>query len=266
MKRSLYYIALMFVICIASCSSDESSSTDDMVGVGDDDGGDGSIPNNARSTGASAAELLTTADFDQLVIEAIYLNGAEPRSASLDNLEDFLEARLNKPDGIQIIERNIQVENEDSYTIDEIAQIEEDNRTQFNTENAIAVSVIFANRPNAANQGNSVVLGTAYRNTSLVMFQETIEEFSGGVGQPSRVVLESTVYNHEFGHIMGLVNLGTPLQSDHEDANNPKHCDVDGCLMFFEVNGGNILDLMGLSSVPEFDSQCLADLRANGGR
>jgi hypothetical protein len=74
------------------------------------------------------------------------------------------------------------------------------------------------------------------------------------------------VYNHEFGHLMGLVNLGTPLQSAHEDANSDNHCNVDGCLMFFEINGGNVLDMMNMTAIPELDPQCIADLQANGGK
>ena len=250
------YLFMLMAVTLLGCQSDDDSSSDS----------NNNDIANLRSTGDSAEELLRAANFNQLEVEFLYVNGAQPEAASLANLKSFLEQRLNKPDGVRFTERVITNSTGSEYTIDEIVQLEQDNRTSFSRDNIIAVSIIVADQPNDRDEGNSVVLGTAYRNTSLVIYQSTIERFSGGVGQSSRVTLESTVYNHEFAHLMGLVNLGTPLQSAHEDADNNKHCNVDGCLMFFEINGGNILDMMNMSSIPELDPQCLADLQANGGK
>jgi hypothetical protein len=35
---------------------------------------------------------------------------------------------------------------------------------------------------------------------------------------------------------IGLTNLGTALQSNHEDAEHPKHCIEKTCLMFWSRN------------------------------
>jgi hypothetical protein len=210
--------------------------------------------------------LLRDTNYDRLEVEFIYVNGARPETATINNLKTFLQQRLNKPNGINFTERTTTDTTGEDYTIEEIVTLEETNRTSFTRDNTVAVSILVVDKPNERDEGNSVVLGTAYRNTSLVIYQSTIERFSGGVGRPSRVTLESTVYNHEFGHLMGLVNLGTPLQSAHEDANSDNHCNVDGCLMFFEINGGNVLDMMNMTAIPELDAQCIADLQANGGK
>jgi hypothetical protein len=256
MKTRMMWLAMALII--ASCASDDSS---DVTNVPGDNGN-----LNLRNTGASAEELLRATNYDRLEIELLYVNGARPESASITNLRNFLQQRLNKPVGINITERNITDSTGDTYTIEEISALEKENRTSFTRDNTVAVSVLFVDKPNERDEGNSVVLGSAYRNTSIVIYQSTVERFSGGVGRTSRVTLESTVYNHEFGHLMGLVNLGTPLQSQHEDAESKNHCNVDGCLMFFEINGGNVLDMMNMSAIPELDAQCLADLQANGGK
>jgi hypothetical protein len=67
---------------------------------------------------------------------------------------------------------------------------------------------------------------------------------------------------------MGLVNIGTALQSSHEDAANNGHCDVNGCLMSAQLDAFNPLDMLSVvgSSVAELDGQCIADLQANGGK
>jgi len=255
MKKFLFVV---MAIVLLGCESDDDSNTESNSGNNNNA--------NLQGTGESAEELLRDTNFDQLEVEFLYVNSARPESASLTNLKIFLEQRLNKPNGIRFTERNITDSTGSDYTIEEIVELEQDNRTSFTRDNTVAVSIIVADQPNERDEGNSVVLGSAYRNTSLVIYQSTIERFSGGVGQPSRVNLESTVYNHEFGHLLGLVNIGTPLQSDHEDPDNERHCNVEGCLMFFEINGGNILDMMNMTSIPELDPQCLADLQANGGR
>jgi hypothetical protein len=96
--------------------------------------------------------------------------------------------------------------------------------------------VFFAEESNESDTGNRLVLGTAYKNTSLVMFQKTIEEFSGGLKEPSRENMESRVYQHEFCLIIRLVNLGTTSPSSHEDEANNGHCDVSGCLMSSQLD------------------------------
>lgn len=116
------------------------------------------------------------------------------------------------------------------------------------------------------NSDNSKTLGIAYRNTSMVIFEETIRNFSSGIGQPSRAKLEKAVVNHEFGHILGLVNVGALVQSDHQDEAHGKHCDVEDCLMYYVTETSDVIDNLLNSSVPELDAQCRADLDANGGK
>lgn len=249
---------VVIVLMIAGCGSDDAN--DLPVSPGNNGNA------NLRNTGASAEELLRSTNFDRLELEFIYVNGARPETASINNLKSFLQERLNKPNGINIVELNVTNNAGDDYSIEEVNDLENSSRTSFSRDRTIAVSVLFVDKPNDGDEGNSVVLGSAYRNTSLVIYQSTIERFSRSVNQPSRVDLETTVYNHEFGHLLGLVNLGTPLQSQHEDAENDRHCNVDGCLMFFQISGGNILDMMNMTSIPQLDPQCIADLQANGGK
>ena len=80
-----------------------------------------------------------------------------------------------------------------------------------------------------------------------------------------RTLIETATLRHEFGHIFGLVNLGTPLTSDHEDQENRRHCDVEDCLMFFQTVA-NVFNTSNVATLPEFDDQCLADLQNNGGK
>jgi hypothetical protein len=94
----------------------------------------------------------------------------------------------------------------------------------------------------------------------------TIANNSGGFSQPSRETVETTVLQHEFGHILGLVGNGTPTVQDHQDEANGAHCDVDTCLMYFAVRTSDFVNNLMGGNVPELDSQCIQDLQANGGK
>jgi predicted Zn-dependent protease len=75
---------------------------------------------------------------------------------------------------------------------------------------------------------------------------------------------------HEFGHLFGLVNNGTPAQSDHEDTTpgSKAHCKVEGCLMVASLEFGNsaLGVLEGANVSADFDEKCRLDLKANGGK
>lgn len=222
---------------------------------------------NNQTVGASANDLLSAENYDQLVIEILYVEGFKPTTKAVENLEAFLEARLNKPGGITFQQKAIASPGKSSYSISDIRSIEESNRTAYTEENSIAAYFFFADGSYAQDTENSKVLGVAYKNTSMVIFQKTIQSLSGDIFEPDRALLESTVINHEFAHIMGLVNVGTSLQSDHQDEAHGHHCDVESCLMNYVAETGDVVtNLVNADKVPTLDSQCISDLQANGGK
>src|SRR5690606_34184596 len=97
------------------------------------------------------------------------------------------------------------------YSIDDVKSIEDANRSIFTFENQLSISALFLNGKSSSDSETATVLGTAYRNTSFVIFEETIKATSNEVFKPNKVTLESTVILHEFCHLLGLVNLGTNM-------------------------------------------------------
>jgi hypothetical protein len=125
---------------------------------------------------------------------------------------------------------------------------------------------LFVDGEYAANSGGTVTLGVAWRNTSMAIFHKSIEDLSGGIGQPARSVLESTVMDHEIGHLLGLVNVGSDMQVDHQDDPNGHHCDNSNCLMHYLAETGDIITTLLGGNIPQLDNNCIADLQANGGK
>ncbi len=259
--RFLFIFSLISVLFLSACNSDDSSgnSTDDTS----------ENTENKQPLGESAEDLLANIVFDRLEVEFVSINGFEPRAETVSNLQKFLEERLNKPGGIVINSRSIDPIGDAPYSTDEIRDIEDAVRTTFNDGSTISVFVLWVDGANVNDTQFSKTLGTAYRNTSVVLYEPTIREFSNDTGEPGRVALESTTLIHEVCHILGLVNLGTPLTSDHEDPLNNKHCIVEDCLMYFrtEVQGLDMkVKMKNLMEVTPLDPLCIADLQANGGK
>lgn len=236
-----------------------------LVACSKDDGPNGvNIINNALSTGSSGTHLLSDANFTKLAVEIAYVEGYAPTQKAIDNLKNFLNKRTYKPDGISVVTRALKSTGGSPYTNAELLAIENDNRTLFNTQGTIAVWILFLDGKSSEDSNDSVILGTAYRNTSMVIYEKTLREFGNKNQQLSD--LESTVLMHEFGHLFGLTNLGTPMQTPHEDSENSKHCNNKDCLMYYATVSSGLLNLISGGSLPTFDANCLEDLKAIGGK
>ena len=220
---------------------------------------------NKQPLGTSANELLSSDEFTSLRVEIAYPEGFRPTESTLNLLIPFLEERLNKPDGITLVESEIITNREGPYDINDIVAIEDNNRSIYNNGDEMGVWLFFSDQSSEGDNDSSVVLGTAYRNTSMVIYEKTLMQINNNVITPSdRTAIETGTIRHEFGHIFGLVNGGTPLTSDHHDEENGRHCNVEECLMYFQTVT-SLFNSTNLESIPDFDILCLQDLQANGG-
>lgn len=252
-------VVALFVGLLISCSKEETVGAMSSSGF--------SVSNNQKVTGSSANDLLSDAIFKSMVVEVVYVQGFEPTATAINDVVAFLNARTNKSQGITVVKRAIASPGKATYTNADIIAIEDANRTKFNTANQIAVWVYFSDGASSSDSGNSFVIGTAYRNTSIVIFEKTVQSLTDRPFKPNRSLVESTVVSHEFGHILGLTNLGTKMQTDHEDKAHLKHCTEQTCLMFWQAESGSGLsNMVSGGSAPKLDAQCLADLKANGGK
>ena len=219
------------------------------------------IPNNIVPS-----DFLSDKKYDKLVVEIQYVNGNAPTSATLDNLQTFLQQRLNKSAGITFTQNAIASPGKSIYSVDDIKNIEKANRTQTTNNKTLTAYFFFADGDFSANSGNSKALGIAYGSSSMAIFEKTIKGLSGGIGQPAVSVLETTVLLHEFGHILGLVNNGTPMQAAHQDVPNGKHCDDQNCLMYYTVETSDFVSNIVGGNIPALNTSCLNDLKSNGGK
>ena len=188
--------------------------------------------------------------------------GFQPDAAAINNLVSFLNSLTNKPGGYTIVQTQIPASNNPTLTLTDIANIEKTNRTVYTAGSQLGVYFLYTD----GGFSTANVLGLAYRNTSMCLLGKTIHDNSGGIGQASRTKLESTVLEHEFGHILGLVDLGSPMQTNHKDAAHGNHCNNTNCLMYYTSETTDILGFLITGNTPPLDANCKADLMTNGGK
>jgi hypothetical protein len=213
-----------------------------------------------------ANDYLSAQKYDKLVIQIQSVAGYELTTQTVDNLVDFLTQRLHKPMGIVVKQSTIASPGKSTYTLDDLINIEKNNRTHYNDGRTLTAYFFIADGNYAEDAGNSKVLGISYSSSAMALFEKTIKNFSGGLGQPSYTSLESTVIQHEFCHILGLVNNGTNMVVNHQDEPHGKHCNNTDCLMYYNAETSDAINNIVGNSIPTLDNNCLLDLKANGGR
>lgn len=228
---------------------------------------------NKKALGTSGEDILSGDIYKSLTVELVYSEIYKPTEESLNNLREFIIARVNKPMGINFVERQVAEQPNDPFTIDEIREIEDRLRTEYTEGDNLAIYVFFSNGSSSNDTQTTVTLGTAYRNTSMVIYERTLQVLTDN--DPILLpLIESTTVQHEFGHIFGLTNiLDDDIHNQHEDTNNANHCFVEDCLMYFEatnVTRSGMTKIMETLTrrmeVPELDPLCIGDLQAKGGK
>ena len=245
MKRKILFwcAASIFITSINSCKKDEVLSV-------------------TQNTGGYAQEYAKSDKYQSLSIEVIYMTGFKPEEAALNNLKHGLISLLNKPQGIEFTYKEIAAQGKASYSLDDVKAIEIKNRTGGSIVGELYTSVLVLD----GEYSTKNIIGIAYAANSICLFGSVIKAYSGGLLKPSKANLESTVLQHEFGHLLGLVDNGSPMVVDHKDKDHPQHCNNTKCLMYYSTETSTVADIMMGGTVFSLDENCKNDLRANGGK
>jgi hypothetical protein len=214
--------------------------------------------------GSAAHDFLSDSNFTELIIEVDYMPGYKPNGRALDSLEAFFEYRLHKNSVIIKEPAQIPSGGETEYSAQEIRELEAQYRSTFTEGETLAAYMIIVD----GKYQEQELLGIAYYNTSNAFFGPSYDEASGGTLKPSRYQIEAISFRHEFGHLFGLVAIpgsGTEMQTEHQDEQHGNHCDNEECLMYYATQTTGIKYIAG-EGLAYLDANCIADLRANGGR
>jgi len=249
MKNRIFSVFFLFIALLLGCSKNSDGDKGNPTAV--------DKTANLKATGDSANDILANDSFDKLLLEIGYVEGFAPTSLAMTDFEAFIKQHTFKAD-IEITYKQLSSPNEEKLTLEEIADLEKENRTAYNDGTTLAMYIYFADAPSEddVEEEDLVTLGAVYFNTSMIIYESTIRSLAGKSNLVSVADIESATLNHEFGHLMGLVNLGTDSVNDHEglttddDGNEvgDNHCTVSGCLMRAELQFGGASNKIGLAS------------------
>ncbi len=293
MKNFNSFLILILFTFLLSCNKSDTNEESQAKAV------DKSA--NLRATGASANDILSNTNFDKLLIEIAYVTGFRPTSDTMTRFTDFLRQHTFKEE-IEMRYLELDSPEEEDLELQEVADLEKENRTAYNDGRTLAIYIYFTDAPSDGDDMDEglVTVGAVYRNTSMVIYSNTIRNLASQSTVISVTDVESATLNHEFGHLFGLVDLGTPMVNPHESQSENEdgelvgnnHCDVEGCLMRAELqfgrktgksnitenglksicnlSGNTMMRLLqsktGKGNTVDLGAECVLDIKANGGR
>lgn len=194
------------------------------------------------------SDLLRRRDFTKVILEVVYFDklSPPPTYADLDYLKSKILCYCHKDAVIIVVEPPKSAMVVGTLLWDTSVLVGAEKRF-FDLNSAGDTVVVHIFYVPGYYLPSVTTLGLAYGDHAFALFRNSF-----GQSQERGVLL------HEFGHLVGLVNTGTPCQSVHEETDplHKLHCKND-CVMHWCSPD---------SQTPDFDEACKEDLRANGGR
>lgn len=254
-------LVLLFSRCVVPDPDPQDGGREDArVAPGEDAG---------RALPAHERYISSSTDA-RLVIELDYVEGALPRAAAEADLIARLTALLDKPGGIEIVHDDVIPSRgaDHAWTFAELTMLAD--QTFDDDHGTIAMHVLWIDGHDDDDGAGGSILGLAWGNRHIAMYHDTIERICGSSLIMREQVCESAQYHvwlHEVGHVIGLVDNGLPMVTDHRDPDHGAHDVNDACIMYWAFDGESGIDilreqLLGGGPTIDFDAECLADIAA----
>jgi hypothetical protein len=254
------------------CSGDSGSSGAAGSGGSSGSGGSGGSGASAGFGGGlppSAAErpadYIRNTGFHTLKIELDLQSGLAPRAGAADQLIDALSGVVDKPGGIVIVEdeSDLPAADDGIWTFGELQALAGERVGIEESDGEISLHTMWL----GGEYEQSNVVGVAWGNRHLAMFGERIDSACNGllIGALTCSLAEATIWTHEVGHVIGLVDRGTPMVNDHKDPDHPAHDVSRESVMYWAYDGTDFTELVtaltGESVIP-WGEECERDLAA----
>lgn len=209
--------------------------------------------------------------FTRLVLEVDYVDGFGPMEEAEQGMIDKVRPLVDKPDGVEAVhDQTIVSRGEDhAWSVEELDRLADETDTLSVGDNTTKMHVLFVDGHFEEDSDDGKVLGLAWGNKNIAIFKKTIRDNCEGLLTGDRLCrfAEQAIYTHEVGHVLGLVNNGVPIQSNHHDVEHGAHCNNDKCVMYWAYEGTQVFDVLrdrlgGDGGALEFDAACKEDLAA----
>ncbi|MFP4001317.1 MAG: hypothetical protein ACLFSM_07735 [Thermoplasmata archaeon] len=192
--------------------------------------------------------------YSKIIIEYDYIEGHEPESTAISELEKAIQTHTNKERIESIVDDQISPsESLPEYDSSDISRLKKKYQDHERQGNQITIHVLYLT---GLWEDNINALGLSKRPEQIVIFSSVIDNIESQEGL-DRGDIEAPVLVHEYGHLLSLVGLG--YESDHEDDRYLNHCDESAgeCVMAGSVE---VKEDMTESPPIEFCELCREDM------
>lgn len=225
---------------------------------------------------AGPRDYVSSAKYGKWAIELDTVPGKAAPAASLALLEQRLEEVVSKPGGVRIEPGGSLAPRGGTWSQKDLLDTSARERDLHTGGDTATIHLLIVD----GNYEDNNVLGVTFlqraRNGNVVssgpvvLFADVIRRTACPPPLDLCIVPEQSIWSavlvHEFGHAMGLVNVGAPMQRDHEDDAHPGHSTNDNSVMYFEVETVNVVNAFQGGPPTTFDADDKADLCALGGQ
>lgn len=208
--------------------------------------------------GGLTLACLSDDKYTSMVVEIDYEAGYMPEQSSTDLLKSRLEQVCDKPQGIEIFLTETNFDHEGQWSASDVREKgwnEKSNNPQ--SDSTLYWQAIFP----SGQYANDGVLGVAVDASTIAIFGEAVDDAEGPIfNRPSAEEIENSVLVHEFGHLLGLVNLVYQSPVDHEDEEHKGHSNNEDSVMYWAIESANIGNIITGELPDDFDADDLNDL------
>lgn len=219
--------------------------------------------------------------YKRLVVEVDYVGGQQPDSETVAELTAGLGQLVDKPGGVEVVldEQITPKEPSHGWTLAEVDRAEQETFNLQVDSDTIKMHVLFLDGHDARDTDDSQILGLSWANRNVVVFKERLGEVcSANAGDTLRrrglieaacQQTELSIWTHEIGHVLGLVDNGLSMVEDHQDPEHPHHDHNDECVMYWAYDRAQAFLEVRKRFIDDedadplgFDAACQADIAA----
>jgi len=150
MKKYLF-LSLLLVGVLLGCSknSDEEQETRSQINKIE----------NLQNPGESGNAFLANTNYDKIIIEIAYVTGFKPSDGALEDFVTFIKQHSFKED-IRMVYKELSSPNKEELSLQEINDIEQENRTLYNQDKTLTFYIYFTDAPSNEDNKEERILRT----------------------------------------------------------------------------------------------------------
>ncbi len=194
----------------------------------------------------------------KLVVEVDVQSGVRVSQAAMDHLVGRMRAYVDKPGGVVVSGGNTFSSDRTQWSSAQLREIASQNRDTRSGGDTVSVYVLYVEGEFIANGQSTNAIGVAHNASEFAVFPDKWAGLGGLLGSDSAI--ERAVLVHEWGHLLGLVNIGYTSEIDHEDPEHKGHSRNQGSAMYWAIESTLISQVFSGPPPDDFDDADRADL------